>query len=50
MKWKCKQSGNIIALPDGNDDEIMKGHDGYELVEETKVEPEPKKPAKAPKE
>jgi hypothetical protein len=50
MKWKCKNSGNIIELFTEHDDEIMKGHDGYELVEEPKVEPEPKKPTKAPKE
>jgi hypothetical protein len=34
-----------------HDDKNMAGHDGYELVvEEVKVEPEPKKPTRAPKE
>lgn len=35
MKWKCKQSGNVIDLPD-TEEENMLGHDGYEKVEEDK--------------
>ena len=31
MKWKCKRSGNIIELPDSEEDN-MKGHDQYEKV------------------
>ena len=37
MKWKCKQSGTVIELPDYEYDNMI-GHDGYELV----TEPEPK--------
>ena len=42
MKWKCKQSGNVVDLPDYEYDNMI-GHDGYELVEEDKQEE--KKPA-----
>lgn len=34
-KWKCKLSGNIIELPD-SEEENMVGHDQYERVEEEK--------------
>lgn len=46
MKWKCKHTGNIITLPDWEEDN-MKGHDQYEkVVEEAVVEEPKKKPAK----
>ena len=48
MKWKCKQSGNIIDLPDWEDANMV-GHDGYEKVEEDKQE-EKKSVTKKPKE
>jgi hypothetical protein len=48
-QWRCKLSGTVITVPD-YEDHNMEGHDGYEKVVETKPEPEPKKPAKAPKE
>lgn len=31
MKWKCKLTGNIIELPDW-EEENMSGHDQYEKV------------------
>jgi hypothetical protein len=49
MKWKCKQSGNIMETHTEHDAEIMKGHDGYELVvetEEVKEQPKTVKPKK----
>lgn len=41
MKWKCKLTGNIIDLPDW-EEENMSGHDQYEKVtaESTEEEPE----------
>lgn len=49
MKWKCKSTGNIIDLPD-YEEETMSGHDGYEKVVEEEVKEEPVKPVKkAPK-
>lgn len=44
MKWKCKQSGTVIDLPDYEYDNMI-GHDGYVLVEEDKQVVEEKKPA-----
>lgn len=32
-KWRCKQSGVVIDIPEW-EDKNMEGHDGYELVEE----------------
>ena len=49
MKWKCKQSGNIIDLPDWEDANMV-GHDGYEKVEEDKQVEEKKPVAKKTKE
>ena len=50
MKWKCKVSGNIVDLPD-SEAHTMEGHDGYELVEETKDSlKQPTKPVKSKKE
>ena len=37
MKWKCKHTGNIINLPDSEEDN-MKGHDQYEKVIEEPVQ------------
>lgn len=37
MKWKCKLTGNIIELPDWEEDN-MSGHDQYEKVEATQEE------------
>jgi hypothetical protein len=31
MKWKCKLSGNVIELPDSEEDN-MEGHQQYERV------------------
>ena len=46
MKWKCKQTGNVIDLPDWEDDN-MKGHEGYEKVlDEPTKQQESTKPAK----
>lgn len=42
MKWKCKQSGNIIDLPDWEDANMV-GHDGYEKVEEEHIQVEENK-------
>lgn len=41
MKWKCKLTGNIIDLPDW-EEENMSGHDQYEKVtaESTEETPE----------
>lgn len=44
MKWKCKRTGNVIELPDWEEDN-MKGHDQYEKVVEVTEDPK-KKPAK----
>jgi hypothetical protein len=41
MKWKCKRTGNVIDLPDYEEDN-MKGHDQYEKVIEAKEEPSKK--------
>jgi hypothetical protein len=41
MKWKCKRSGNIIELPDSEEDN-MKGHDQYEKVIEEPVKAQKK--------
>ena len=43
MKWKCKRTGNVIELPDSEEDN-MKGHDQYEKV----IEDVPTKASKKP--
>lgn len=37
MKWRCKNTGNVIELPDWEEVNMV-GHDGYEKVEEEVVE------------
>jgi hypothetical protein len=37
MKWKCKLTGNIIELPDWEEDSMV-GHDQYERVVEEALE------------
>ncbi len=37
-KWKCKLSGNIVELPDSEEDNMV-GHDQYERVEEQEEQP-----------
>lgn len=44
MKWKCKQSGTVIDLPDWEEANMI-GHDGYEKVEEPTPKVEATKPA-----
>lgn len=39
MKWKCKLTGNIIEFAEDHDNDAMKTHDGYELVDD-KEQPE----------
>lgn len=34
MKYRCKQSGNIIELNNPYDIESMKGNENYEVVED----------------
>jgi hypothetical protein len=44
-KWRCKQSGVVIDIPDW-EDKNMEGHDGYDKVEEEQPVVEEKKPVK----
>jgi len=44
MKWRCKNTGNVIELPDWEEVNMV-GHDGYEKIEEEVVEDkQPTKP------
>jgi hypothetical protein len=42
-KWRCKQSGVVIDIPDW-EDKNMEGHDGYDKVEEVVEESKTTKP------
>jgi hypothetical protein len=48
-KWRCKQSGVVIDIPDW-EDKNMEGHDGYEQVVEEQPVEEKKPTAKKAKE
>lgn len=40
-KWRCKQSGVVIDIPE-YEDKNMEGHDGYEKVVEVEEQEEEK--------
>ena len=46
MKFRCKQSGNIIEFTNPAHIESMKREEHYEIVEEKKEEKKPKKEEK----